>query len=55
MAEFGDIPLEPLHEISMVTAEEVNTMARSAIDPGNFVFTATGPLFEEDIDLFELP
>ena len=55
MAAFGDIPLKPLHEISMVKSEEVNALARSVIDPAVFVFTATGPLFEEDIDRFELP
>ena len=55
LAEIGNIPLEPLEEISAVTTEEVNALARSAIDTGNFVFTATGPLFEEDIEKFGLP
>ena len=54
LAEIGKIPLEPLEEISAVTTAEVNTLARSAIDPGNFVFTATGPLFEEDIEKFDI-
>ncbi len=54
LAAFGDIPLKPLHEISMVKTEEVNALARWAIDPGNFVFTATGPLFEEDIEKFDI-
>lgn len=55
MAEFGDIPLNPLQEISMVKTEEVNALARSVIDPAVLVFTATGPLFEEDIDRFDHP
>ena len=55
LAKIGKIPMEPLEEISAMTTEEVNALAWSAIDPGNFVFTATGPLFEEDIDRFELP
>jgi len=55
LAEIGKIPLEPLKEISAVTTTEVNALARSTIDPGNFVFTATGPLFEEDIEKFDVP
>ncbi len=54
LAKIGKIPMEPLEEISAVTKEEVNTLARSAIDPKNFVFTATGPLFEEDIEKFDV-
>jgi predicted Zn-dependent peptidase len=55
LAEIGKIPMEPLEEISAVTTEEVNSLARSVIDPGNFIFTATGPLFEEDIEKFDIP
>ena len=54
LAKIGKIPMEPLEEISAVTTEDVNTLARSAIDPQNFVFTATGPLFEEDIEKFDV-
>jgi len=54
LAEIGKIPLEPLEKISAVTTAEVIALARSAIDSGNFVFTATGPLFEEDIEKFDI-
>jgi predicted Zn-dependent peptidase len=54
LAKIGKIPMEPLKEISAVTTAEVNALARSAIDPENFVFTATGPLFEEDIEKFDI-
>lgn len=55
MARLGEIPLDPLREIFLVSRDEVNDLARSAIDPYNFVFTATGPMFEEDLELFDLP
>ncbi len=54
LAEIGEIPSKPIQEINAMTAAEVNTLARLAINPQNFAFTATGPLFEEDIDKFDL-
>lgn len=50
--ELGDIPLDPLRELSQVKTEGVNDLFLEVNSSEHFVFTATGPLFEEDIDLF---
>ncbi len=52
LASFGEIPPDPMAMVFAIEAEQVNAMAKDVLDAENFVFTATGPMFEEDIDQF---
>jgi len=55
LAELGGVPRDVLLDISRVTADQVNLLAERVIDPSHFVFTATGPLLEDDLEKFDLP
>ncbi len=52
LATFGEIPNDPVAMVFNLKRERINTMAKIVLDADNFVFTATGPMFEEDIDQF---
>ena len=53
--KMGEIPLDPLREIAQVKTERVNALFREVVNPDRYAFTATGPLFEEDLDQFGGP
>jgi predicted Zn-dependent peptidase len=52
LATFGEIPADPMARIFDVELDRINSLAADILDMDNFVYTATGPLFEEDIDQF---
>ena len=54
LGAFGGMPTDLLGQIAQIEVDEVNDMAGRAVSPDKFAFTAVGPMFEEDIDQFDL-
>lgn len=52
LATFGEVPADPMAKVFDIEHACINGMAAEILDADRFVFTVTGPLFEEDIDQF---
>ncbi len=52
LATFGEIPDDPMARIFDVGPDRINAMAAEVLNMDRYVFSATGPMFEEDIDQF---
>ncbi len=55
MVPFGEVPADPVAALLAISELELNTILARCIPPDRFVFSVTGPLFEEDIELFTMP
>lgn len=51
---FGGMPPDLLGRIAGLDAAAINAMAARVVSPDRFAFTAVGPMFEEDIEQFDL-
>lgn len=54
-ALFGGMPADLLNRVAEVTPTSINALVKSVVDPDRFAFTAVGPMFEEDIEQFDIP
>ena len=55
MACFENVPADPVASLLAVSEPELTTILSRSITPDRFVFSVTGPLFEEDIERFLIP
>ncbi len=51
---FGGLPDDLLARIAGLKDTLINSMAARVVSPDRFAFTAVGPMFEEDIEQFEI-
>ncbi|MFT5232647.1 MAG: putative Zn-dependent peptidase [Candidatus Krumholzibacteriia bacterium] len=52
LTRFGPLPTNLLRRVAEARLSEVNELCRSAFSADRFAFTATGPMFEEDLEVF---
>ena len=55
MVPFGEVHADPVAALLAMSEMELNTILIRCIPPDRFVFSVTGPLFEEDIEKFTIP
>ena len=55
MVSWGEVPENPLASLLAVTEPELTRLLARCVPADRFVFSVTGPLFAEDIALFDLP
>ncbi len=55
MACFENVPADPVAALLAISETELATVLSRSITPDRFVFSVTGPLFEEDIERFQIP
>ncbi len=53
-AAYGPVPTDLLGDLIRINAARINTLLRSSVSAEQLVFTALGPMFEEDIEMFDL-
>ena len=53
-AAYGPVPADLLGDLIRINAARINTLLRSSVSAEQLVFTALGPMFEEDIEMFDL-
>ncbi len=54
LAAFGPLPDDLLAQIASLDTDRINDMSRQVFDADRFAFTAVGPIFEEDIEMFDM-
>lgn len=54
LATYGPPPADLLENIAILTPDGINQLASQVLDPDNFAFTVVGPMFDEDLEDFEL-
>ncbi len=54
LAAFGPLPDDLLGDVAALDTDRVNELTRRALSADRFAFTAVGPMFEEDIEMFEM-
>ena len=55
MARFAEVPSDPVAAVMALEPAQVQAVVARCLAEKSPVFSVTGPLFEEDIDLFVLP
>ncbi len=54
LATYGPLPADLLGNIAVLTPHGINQLAGQVLNPDRFAFTVIGPMFDEDLEDFEL-